>query len=329
MLFRRLRWPVAGLILLNVFAICGYVFIEGWSLFDAVWMVLISLTTIGYGEVHPLSDIGRAFTMVYITVGFGLVGYTFAQLTRYIVEGGLRHDLMERRRRIRMERLDNHVIVIGYGRLGREVVDELLHNGRQVCVVDMVEDVVERVPREAVHICGDGAQDETLREAGIERATAIAIATPKSTTNVYLTLAARQLNPSIAIITRIDEDEAIEKARRAGADRIVQPYGVGGVRMAHAIVHPEASDFVEEVVARHNTELKLQDVRVGAGAQSWHGSLRDLSVRQRSGVLIVAIRRPDGTLLTAPDPDTQVGPNDVLVVVGRPADVARFQTAVA
>lgn len=328
MLFRQLRVPVLGLVLLNVIAVSGYVLIEDWSAFDAMWMVAITLTTIGYGEVHPLSTAGRVFTLGYITVGFGLVGYTFAQITRYVVEGGLRHDLEMRRRRIRMQRLNGHIIVIGYGRLGREVVDELRHRDIPICVVDLAEHTIEKVPPGVVPIHGDGAQDEVLKEAGVERALGIAIATPHATTNVYLTLAARQLNPDIAIVTRVDDPDAIEKARRAGANRIVQPYGVGGTRMAHALTHPEASDFVESVITRHNDDLELQDVAVGHHARSWHGSLRELSVRQRSGVLVVAIRRDDGTFLTAPDPDTEVGPGDVLVVVGRPEDVKRFKASV-
>ncbi len=328
MLFQKLRWAVLGLVLTLVSGVVGYRIIEGWGWFDSLWMVIITLTTIGYGEVHPLSTAGRVFTLVEITVGFGLVTYTFAQLTRYVVEGGLRHDLVERRRRIRMERLHDHIIVIGYGRLGREVVDELLSRGIPICVVEQDAAIIEEMPDGVVPLLGDGAHDDTLRKAGIDRARGIAIATPQSTVNVYLTLAARQLAPDIAIVTRVDDPDAIEKARRAGADRLVQPYGVGGTRMAHALTPPESSDFVETVIPRHDRNLELQDVAVGPQAKAWHGSLRDLSVRQRSGVLVVAIRRKDGTLLTAPDPDTHVGAGDVLVVVGRPEDVMRFKAAV-
>jgi len=327
-LLQKLRYALLGLGLMLVLSTTGYMLIEGWSAFDSLWMVIITLTTIGYGEVHPLSNAGRAFTLAMITVGFGLVTYTFAQLTRYVVEGGLRHDLVERRRRIRMERLEDHVIVVGYGRLGREVGDELISRGVPACVIEQKEEVAEEIPPPAVSICGDGAHDDILLKAGIERARGIAIATPQSTTNVYLTLAARQLAPSISIVTRVDDPDAIEKARRAGADRLVQPYGVGGTRMAHALIHPESSAFVENVITRHDRNLELQDVPVGAEARAWHGSLRELSVRQRSGVLVVAIRRDDGTFLTAPDPETQVGPGDVLVVVGRPEDVKRFKGAV-
>jgi voltage-gated potassium channel len=146
---------------------------------------------------------------------------------------------------------------------------------------------------------------------------------------VYVTLAARQLNPNLAIVTRVDDMDAVDKARRAGASRLVTPFGAGAIRMAQALLHPESSDFVEQVVARHNTDLELQDVTVGPRAFAWHGSLRDLDVRGRAKVLVVAIRRPDGVLHSMPDPEERVGAGDVLVVVGKPRDVARFKDQVA
>lgn len=328
MLFRKLRWALIGLPLMLLIGSAGYHFIEGWSWFDGLWMVVISLTTIGYGEVHELSFEGRVFTLGLITVGFGLVTYTFTQITRYVVEGGLRQDLIERRRRVRMRKLHDHVIVIGYGRLGHEVVDELTSRGVQVCVIDQRTDVMDHLPDLAVHLCGDGTHDAVLIEAGLERARGIAIATPHSATNVYVTLAARQLNPDIAIVTRIDDTDAVEKARRAGATRLVTPFGVGGQRMAQGLLHPQSTDFLEQVVTRHSRELDLQDVAVGEDSTTWHGTLAELDLRRRARVLVVAIRRPDGELLPTPDPLTEVMPGDVLVVVGAPADVLNFKRQV-
>lgn len=328
MLFQRLRWAILGLINLLAIGTLGYKLIEGWSWFDSLWMVFITLTTIGYSEVHTLSPWGRTFTIGYMTLGLGLVTYGFSQIARYVVEGGLRHDLIERRRRFRMERLDKHVIVVGYGRLGREVVDDLVHRGKEVAIVDTSPDLFDEIPQQCVLITGDGTHDEVLKHAGIERAAGIAIATPHSATNVYVTLAARQLNPNIAIITRVDDRDAYDKARRAGADRLVAPFDVGASRMAQALLHPESSDFVEQVITRHHQGLDLQDVPVSALATNWHGSLRDLDVRGRASVLVVAIRRADGTLVAMPDPDVHVAGGDVLVVVGKPKDVASFQDKV-
>lgn len=329
MLFRRLRWAMVGLITLLVGGTVGYRLIEGWSWFDSLWMVFITLTTIGYSEVHALTPWGRVFTIGYMTFGLGLVTYGFSQVARYVVEGGLRHDLIERRRRYRMERLKDHVIVVGYGRLGREVVDALLQGGTQVCVVDNDPELFDDVPSQSVLLVGDGTHDQVLELAGIDRARGIAIATPHSATNVYVTLAARQLNPDIDIVTRVDDPDAYDKARRAGADRLVTPFGVGAHRMAHALLHPEASQLVDEVVKRQSSDVGMQDVRVGSQASRWHGTLRELDLRARVNVLVVAIRRPDGTLMAMPDPDAEVRAEDVLVVVGRREDVLAFKRQVS
>lgn len=324
MILARLRGQILGLVLLLLIGSTGYRYLEGWSWFDGVWMVVISLTTIGYSEVKPMSLPGRVFTLALITVGFGIATWAFTSITRYVVEGGLQQDLTLRRRRRRMKHLSNHVIVVGYGRLGREVAHELASRGTPVCVLDLDESVSEDLPDGVLFLCGDGPHDETLKQAGIERARGIAIATPSSATNVYITLAARQLVPGLAIVTRIDDVDAESKARRAGADRLVTPYGAGGSRMAQAILHLESSDFLERMVTRHHQALDLQDVLVGEKATRWHGTLAGLDLRRRAEVLVVAIRREDGTFLTAPSPGTRVGPGDVLVVVGSPEAVAGF-----
>ena len=187
---------------------------------------------------------------------------------------------------------------------------------------------MSRCPRAPTSCAGDGTHDHLLQQAGIERARGIAIATPISAQNVYITLAARQMVPGLAIITRIDDADAEDKARRAGADRLVTPFGVGGSRMAQGLLNPESSDFLERVATRHHDALDMRDVLIGANADTWHGTLGDLDLRRRAEVLVVAIRRPDGTFLTAPEPTIHVGPGDVLVVVGAPEAVVRFERQV-
>ncbi|MFK7926768.1 MAG: TrkA family potassium uptake protein [Myxococcota bacterium] len=329
MLFRRLRWALLGLATVLVTGTAGYMIIEQWTWQDALWMVFLTITTVGYGEVRPLSNGGRLLTMGYMVLSLGLVTYAFSQLARYVAEGGLRHDLIERRRRYRMERLKDHVIVIGFGRLGREVVEELVANRVDLCIIDENDALFDEVPSQSVLLVGDGTHDQVLLKAGIERARGIAIATPHSATNVYVTLAARQLSPNIDIVTRIDDPDAYDKARRAGADRIVTPFGVGAHRMAQALLHPESSQLVDQVTTQTPRDMAMQDVSVGADATRWHGTLRALNLRAEANVLIVAIRRSDGELISMPGPDVDIRPQDVLIVVGKPTDVSRFKATVA
>lgn len=324
LLIHRLRPALFGLGLTLIAGTGGYMVIEGWSVADSAWMLIITLTTIGYGEVHPLTPTGRLFTVLVITVGFGLVGYTFSQITRYVLEGGLAHDISLRQRRTAMQKLHDHYIVVGYGRLGREVVAELLHKGLMVCVIDQSEEVLADLPEPAVALVGDGTSDALLHEAAVTRARGVAISTPHSATNVYVTLAVRQLAPECSIITRVDDEDAEEKARRAGASRIIRPFAAGGSRMATSLVHPETSTFFENVATRHDATLDMRDVRISASAGQVQGRLRELGLRQRYGILVVAIRHPNGELETSPHPDTLICTGDVLVVVGRHEDVEAF-----
>ncbi|MCP4807639.1 MAG: potassium channel protein [Proteobacteria bacterium] len=302
----------------------GYMMIEGWSVLDSVWMVLITVTTIGFGEVHTLSDGGRAFTMLLIVGGLSLGGYTASQFTRYVVEGGLRHDLRERTRRKRVEKLHDHYIVIGHGRLGAEVALDLRHEGQTVVVIDPDAEATKGLDDTGiVVIVGDGSSDEVLRRARIDAARGLAVATPSSAVNVYVTLSARQLAPHLPILTRADDADAVPKARRAGATDVISPYGISGNRMARSLLHPTSTSFLDQAVARHHGHLSLEDVLIGTNPKH-HGRLRDLHLRQDYSVLVVAIRKPDSELETAPDANVVIEQGDVVVVVGAPKDISRF-----
>lgn len=320
---QRFRWVLPGLFAILAAGTLGYMAIEGWTVLDAAWMVLITVTTIGFGEVHTLSDGGRLFTMVLIICGLSLGGYTASQFTRYVVEGGLRADLRERRRRKRLENLRDHYIVIGHGRLGAEVALDLLHSGQTVVVIDPDPEATQDADPAIVIVLGDGSSDEVLRQARITEARGLAVATPSSAVNVYVTLSARQLAPHLPILTRADDADAVPKARRAGATGVVSPYGISGNRMARSLLHPTSTSFLDQAVARHHGHLSLEDVLIGDNPKH-HGELRRLHLRNDYGILVVAIRKPDQELETTPDADVVIEQGDVVVVVGAPEDIARF-----
>ncbi len=326
MLFRTLRWAIAFTILIITGGTLGYRYIEGWRFLDSAWMTVITLTTIGYGEPQPLSDNGRWFTMGLILAGLGLGTYTLGQVTRYIVEGEFRRDLKERRRRRLMEKLANHFIVVGLGRLGREVAEELFHRGHHVVAIEVDDDASDGLPFLDLRVRGDGSADECLNEAAIHRARGIAVATGSDATNIFVTLSARQLNPGIHILTRVDDAASVQKAFRAGADAVINPYGISGARMAQGLIHPHAAQLLDRAVGRAHNEFEIEDVPIGE-VEHYNGRLGELDIPDRHRVLIVALRRPDGQLVTSLDRHTELRAGDIAIVVGRPTDVRTFSEA--
>jgi voltage-gated potassium channel len=321
----RFRLPLALLAATVGTGVVGYRLIEGWTWLEAVWMVGITLTTIGFGEVHPLSPAGRVFTLVLIGGGISIVSYTFTEFARYVVEGELRRAIEARRWRAKMDRMQDHHVVIGFGRLGREVAQELRHSGVAVVVVENDPALVQTAEsRGFVTVAGDATSDDTLRLARIELARGVAIATSSNATNVFLTLSVRQLNGKALILTRVDDDETANKARRAGADHVLSPQGIGGAHMAHAMLRPHARAFLDLATSRHFRELEIDDVPCGGVPRA----LRELQVAERFGVLVVAIRRPDGTLRSVPTPTDTLGMGDIAVVLGRPEQIRSFAAAV-
>ena len=326
MLFWELRWAIISLLLVLLSGTVVYRFLEDWTWIDSLWMVVITLTTIGFGEPHPLSDAGRLFTIVLIIVGVGIVAYTVSKVAQYIMDGGLIFDLKERLRRQKMKTMEDQIIVIGLGRLGREVVQDLLAAGSQVVGIDINEDNLALSKDLTVQITGDATQDAVLVEAGIERARGIAIATRSSATNVYITLSARQLNPNLHILTRVDEDGAAEKAIRAGADEVINPFGISGTRMAQGLIRPHAANFVDLAIGRSFGDFAIEDVTLGNAAQ-FHGTLEEIQVPSKHSVMIIGIRKSSGHLVTSIDKNTVISQGDVVVVIGRPKDIGNFALA--
>lgn len=302
----------------------GYMTIEGWSLLDAAWMVIITLSTIGYGEIHPLSPEGRVFTLAFIVAGIGVAGRAVSDIARHLAREHFAYDLLDRRHRRELQRMHDHYVVVGFGRLGREVVADLQHHGREVLVIDT--ELPDPVPPGVRFLHGDATLDATLEQAGLQRARGLAVATASDPLNVYITLSARQIAPLLPIATRIEDEHAAEKARRAGATSVLLPYHLSGARMSSAMMRPGSSTFVEHASTRHFNDLHLEDVVVGDDPR-FHGTLRQLDLRNVHGITVVAVRPRGSELLEDPDPDRRTVAGDTLVVVGPPARVKAFEAA--
>jgi voltage-gated potassium channel len=306
---------IAGLVVIGT---VGYRLIEGWSWFDALYMTVITLATIGYGETNPLGLYGRIFTVVLIVLSVASLSYIAAQFTSAIAQGHIYNIFQARRLRKSMQALDKHYIVCGFGRTGRQVTAEFMAEGISFVVVDSDADMIAEAEQfGCLAVQGDAALDQTLLFAGIEKAICIVAALPSDAENLYTVLSAKTLNTEIRAIARASTEEAMQKLRRGGADEVISPYITGGKRMAAVALRPQVMDFVDGIIAGDNRSFYIEEYRIDNS--SFVGStLKKASLRSQTGVLVLAIRRIDGHVIAGPDGNTEILQGDVLISMGTP-----------
>ena len=313
-----MRFGLGALGLTLIAGTIGYLLL-GLSPLNAVYQTVTTVSTVGYGEIEPLSTTGRVFTIVLILVGVGTALFTFTVLLETVVEGHV-GDLLGRRR---MEReiagLHGHLIVCGWGRVGKAIGEYVSHAGQQVVVIDRDAERVEGMPH--LSVVGDVTDDAVLRHAGIDRARVLVAAVDSDADNVYVTLSARTLRPDLLIVARSRSESADEKLRRAGANRVVNPQRIGGDRMAAFALQPHVVDFLDIVMHDRSLEFRLEEVAVPATSALAGTSLRDAQIRERTGAMILAMRQPDQQFVTNPPPETVVQPEHILIAIGTAAQL--------
>lgn len=316
------RVVFVSFILIGVFLLgtIGYILIEGWSIADAVYMTVITLATVGFGEVNPLSDGGRIFTSLLIMLGVGTFAYGLGTLVDYVVNVELTGELRRRRMIRTLDKLQGHVIVCGFGRVGQHSADALLQNRRTVVVVDNNPERVERAQAAGcLAFLGDATHDDTLRQVGVDRASGLLICTGNDSYNLFIVLSARALNPTMAIVTRSVEPENESKMIRAGANRVISPYQIGGRRMANAFLRPNVAEFLEGVSLDSGQELWIEEVIIEPRSPLIGKSLRQSDMRRRIGVTLLGILRQSG--LVQPVADAVFAGGDRLIVIGTQAQI--------
>lgn len=309
--------------LVFVAGLCVFMYVEGWNFIESFYMMVITLSTVGFGEIHPLSDRARLLTAFIIICGVGNFAYIVSSFSRMLVDGHLNKLLWRRKVQKRIDKLENHFIVCGYGRIGGVVVQEILKASSDVVVIESDEKLVEQLKREGImHLCGDATDDGLLMAAGIKRARSIVTALTDEAANVYVTLTARQLNPGIFIVARANSATHITRLEFAGANKVVLPHLIGGVRMANSVLRPTVTDFLDLAV-RGNIDLQLEEMLVGANSCITGKNLQESRLRQDYDLIIVAIKRDSGDLVFNPGPKELILTGDTLIAVGRPADLAK------
>lgn len=311
--FKRVRIGLGALALVLVAGTIGYLLL-GFGLLDAVFQTVVTVTTVGFNPPHALDTAGKAFTIILILVGVGTALYTFSAVLEVLIEGHMR-DLVRRRKMERdVDRMSGHVIVCGWGRVGREVARFLTSADRDVVVIDRDLERLQEVPHAVVH--GDVTDDETLHRAGIARAATLVAALDTDADNLYVTVAAKSMRADLQIIARARNESSEPKLLRAGADRVVNPQRLGGDRMASFVTQPHVVEFVDIVMHDGTLEFRLEELTVSAASSLSGSTLREAQLRERTGALVLAIRRPDGAFLTNPSPEDVITAGDVLISVG-------------
>jgi voltage-gated potassium channel len=327
---RRVRHVVIGFLALAAIVVIGTVgyVVLGFGLLDALYQTITTITTVGFREIEPLDGVGQVFTIILILAGVGTALYTLTVGLELIVEGHLGAVMERRRMEKQINGLRDHVIVCGWGRVGRAIAKELA-DARQGLVI--VDNDPERAATIAglPYVLGDATSDDVLRQAGIDHASALVAALSTDAANLFITLSGRALRPDLFIVARAREDSSTEKLTRAGADRVVNPQEIGGARIAAFLLRPHVTEFLDVVMRDRGIELRLEEVPVPAASPFVGQSLRGAHLRDRTGALVLALRQVDGTLLTNPDPDTELVVGQILIAIGTDEQLRSLVAAAA
>jgi len=329
----RAQGPVFAVALLAAVVLAGtlgYMLIERWSAWDAFYMSVITITTVGYREVHDLSLAGQIWTVLLLFGGVGSALYVFTLLATVVVEGGLPLRLQKRRQARMINTIKDHFIVCGYGRIGSIIAGQLQRQNVPFVIVERDPARLQAAMMDGVlAVQADASHEDVLKRVGIDTARCLIAAVGTDAENVYTVLSARVLRPDLFIVGRAEGDDAARKLLRAGANRVVSPYQIGAVQMAQTAIRPAVVDFMTLATSSDNLELAMEEITVMKGAALGDKSLLDANLRQRFGVIVVAIQREDGRMDFNPEPDTAIRAGDKLVVLGRPHSLRRLEVEAA
>lgn len=333
---KRLLTGLFALVVVVLGGSAGYYFIgDGrWEFRDCVYMTVISVTTVGYGEMlEGMHEVpyARPFTIVLLLFGTGSIVFFASMVTAFVVEGDLRSALFASRLKKRMKRMKQHIVVCGAGSTGRNVIDELLKVGQPVLAIDINEhelrELADKHPKaEYTYIVGDATDDDVIAQMNLPAARGVVAALSSDKDNLYVVVAARQTVPGIRIVARCAELSHVEKLRRAGADAVVSPNFIGGMRLVSEMMRPAVVRFLDDMLRDARAAYRIEEVELGEGATAIGTTLRDARVRERFGMTVLAIRNADNTSwIYNPDPSERIAPRMTLVVLGSAEQVARLR----
>src|ERR1017187_4452262 len=329
-LARRLFLILVAIVLTLSIGTIGFVVIENFPPFDAFYMTLITMTTVGYAEIHPLSHAGRVFNSFLIFFGVTTIFIAMGAMTQTIIELEFGHVIGKRRTKRMIDKLKNHYIICGYGRVGRGAAAELQHSGVPFVVVDISQERVERALLAGMlAMAADSTSDETLRQAGVDRARGLVAALGTDADNLFLLLSAKGLNPRIYVAARAAEEGAEAKMRRAGADAVFAPYSIAGHRLAQSLLRPHVVQFLDFTTKDVGEDIAIEQVRVAATSEMVSKTIKEMHLHKEVGVIFMAFHKKGGKMVFTPPADTAVQGGDYLIVMGRPDNLRTLEALLA
>lgn len=315
---RKILIIAATFILLVLVGTFGYMFFENTGFWMGMYLTIITVFTVGYGDIVPIHPSGRIFTVLLVISSVSFVFYTFTKITETMIEGELRGLYKRRRMNKEIERLRDHYIVCGFGRIGKEICKILKEHQRPFLVIEKDEEEIGALEEMGyLRLQGDGAADEILQAAGIDRAKGLVSVVASDADNLFITLTARGLNPNLYIMARSSGGHGVQtKLKRAGATKVISPYSIGARRMAHLIVRPTVADFIDLTMRAGELDLMMEELLVSPTSHLNGKNLIESEIRKKYDVIVVAIKRQDGTMLFNPKPDSIILSGDILIVLG-------------
>jgi voltage-gated potassium channel len=326
--FSKVYVPFALLIVIVCIGISGFIIIEGYDFLDAFYMTVITVATVGFQEVHPLSDGGRVFTAFLIITSFGTFAYAVTSISKYVVDGEFNLYFKNLKLSTAIDKLEDHVIICGYGRNGRQAAHVLKKHNTRFVVIEKHKDIVSTVTHKYSDLVleGDSTLDEMLIKAGIKRAKALITTLPVDADNVFIVLSARTLNPNLTIISRASEDNTDKKLKIAGANNVIMPDKLGGAHMASLVMKPDVMEFVDFITGQGTDNIRLEEITFANLSETYQNkTIRDLEVRNRSGANIIGFKTAQGDYIINPSADTVIIPDAKLFVLGTTEQIIKLK----
>lgn len=324
MYIRKMIIAAIFLLLTMVIGTLGYMWTEKLNLFNSIWLAAVSILTIGYGDIKPVTLQGKIFTLIIIPIAIGIVTYILAQFASSIMDGNLAREVKRKIMDKKINKLSHHIIICGYGRVGKQVVSQLQYEKIPFVIIEQKAEVLDSLPDNFFYCSGDAKEEQILMESGIEKASSIILTLPDDADNLFITLTAKGLNSSILTISRAENDHSEKLLYQAGVDKVVNTSNIGGKRMAMSVLKPHSVDYVDTLLHNNDMSFSLEEIKIKGNSPLVNSSLRDSKIRELYGVSILAIKR-NKVVISNPKADEQIQADDLIIVFGDEKQLKTFE----